>query len=254
MPFLQRPGYRLFYEVAGDPRRPALLLIEGMGGDVAGWHRNFPALAAERFVIAHDLHGNARSDVLDAPIAIHDLAEDAVALMDELALTRADVWGMSMGGLVAQEMAFRHPGRVRSLILGGSHTGGEHRVGPDGPITRLWEAIYAPAFFAANPDHVAADRAAREGRPQAAASRRLQRAAAHAFDGWERLPLIDVPTLVIHGTEDRVLPVENGRRLASRIPGAELVILEGAGHAFHSERADEVNALVLDFLRRHRDA
>ena len=93
-----------------------------------------------------------------------------------------------------------------------------------------------------------------EGRPQAASSRRLQRAAAHAFDGWERLPLIDVPTLVIHGTEDRVLPVENGRRLASRIPGAELVILEGAGHAFHSERADEVNALVLDFLRRHRDA
>ncbi|MFM7718680.1 MAG: alpha/beta fold hydrolase [Actinomycetota bacterium] len=254
MAFLDRPGYRIYYEVAGDPRRPALLLIEGMGGDVGGWHRNVPALAAERFVVAHDLHGNARSDQLAGPVSIDDFADDAVALMDELAIERADVWGMSMGGLVAQTIVFAHPARVRTLILGGSHTGGVERVGPRGPIPRLWEAIYAPAFFAEHPEHVAEDRAARAGRPQAADSRRFQREAALAYDAGERLGAIAVPTLVIHGTEDRVLPVENGHRLAARIPGAEVAILEGAGHAFHSERADAVNDLVLDFLRRHRDA
>jgi pimeloyl-ACP methyl ester carboxylesterase len=74
------------------------------------------------------------------------------------------------------------------------------------------------------------------------------------FDSYDRLPSLRVPTLVLHGTEDRVIPVENGRRLAERIPGAEVVLLEGAGHVYHSERADEADAAVLDFVRRHADA
>ena len=255
MPVLARPdGARIHYEVAGDPRRPALLLVEGMGGDVAGWRRNVPGLAAERFVVAMDLRGNARSTPLEREVDVAELAEDALALLDELRIERADVWGMSMGGLVAQELAFLRPGRVRTLVLGGTHPGGEHRVAARGPIGRFWDALYAPDFLASNPDHVEEDRAARAGRVQTTTSRRHQRTAARAFDSWDRLPLLDVPVLVLHGTEDRVIDVENGRLLASRIPGAELVLLEGAGHVFHSERSEEVNALVLDFLRRHRGA
>lgn len=246
-------GASIHYEVAGDPRRPALLLIEGMGGDIAGWHRNVPALAAERFVVALDLRGNGRSSALDDERTILEMATDALALLDELAVHRADVWGMSMGGLVAQEIALHHPGRVRSLVLGCTHPGGEHRVAAKEPVGRFWDALYAPDFLAANPEHVEEDRVVRSGRVQTMSSRKNQRAAARAFDSWDRLPLMDVPTLVISGTEDRVIDVENSRLLASRIPGAELVLLEGAGHVFHSERAEHVNALILDFLRRHRD-
>lgn len=255
MPTLALPdGAVLHYEIAGDPRRPALLLVEGMGGDVAGWHRNIPALSAERCVVALDLRGNGRSSALEDERTILDLAADALALLDELAIRRADVWGMSMGGLIAQELALHHPGRVRSLILGCTHPGGAHRIPAPEPIGRFWDALYAPAFLAGNPAHVEEDRAVRGGRTQTATSRKHQRAAVRAFDSWERLPLLDVPTLVLSGTEDRVIDVRNSRLLAERIPGAELVLLEGAGHVFHSERADEVNALVLDFLRRHRDA
>lgn len=254
MPTLQRPdGAMLHYEVAGDPRRPAILLIEGMGGDIAGWHRTLPTLAAERFVVAFDLRGNGRSSRLEHEVTAADLAEDAVALLDELAIVRADVWGMSMGGLVAQELALLHPSRVRTLVLGCTHPGGTHRV-PSEATGRFWDALYAPGFLEDHREHVEEDRAARGGRSQTATSRRYQRAAARAFDSWDRLPQLEVPTLVIHGTEDRVIDVENGRLLASRIPEAELVLLEGAGHVFHSERADEVSEIVLGFLRRNRDA
>lgn len=75
-----------------------------------------------------------------------------------------------------------------------------------------------------------------------------------AFDAFDRLPALRVPTLVIHGTEDQAIPVENARRLAERIPGAELVLLEGAGHLYHSEQAEVADAAVLDFIRRHPDA
>ncbi|MFM8999826.1 MAG: alpha/beta fold hydrolase [Actinomycetota bacterium] len=235
-------------------RRPARLLVEGMGGDVAGWHRNIPALAAERFVIALDLRGNGRSSALEDERTILDLATDALALLDELAIHRADVWGMSMGGLIAQEIALHHPARVRSLVLGCTHPGGTRRIAAAEPVGRFWDALYAPAFLAAHPAHVEEDRAVRGGRTQSATSRRHQRTAARAFDSWDRLPLLDVPTLVVSGTEDRIIDAGNSRLLAERIPGAELVLLDGAGHVFHSERADEVNALVLDFLRRHRDA
>jgi 3-oxoadipate enol-lactonase len=255
MPTLALPdGALLHYEVAGDPRRPALLLVEGMGGDVAGWHRNLPVLAAERFVVALDLRGNGRSSALEDERTILELAADVLALLDELAIQRVDVWGMSMGGLIAQELALHHPGRVRTLILGCTHPGGEHRIPAAEPIGRFWDALYAPEFLAANPEHVEEDRAVRGGRTQTAVSRKHQRAAARAFDSWDRLPLLDVPTLVLSGTEDRIIDVGNSRLLAERIPGAELVLLEGAGHVFHSERADEVNARILDFLRRHRDA
>lgn len=254
MPFLERDaGYRLYYEVAGDPRRATILLLEGMGGDVAGWRRNVPHLATELFVVAMDLHGNGRSDPIDGPVTIAALADDAVALLDELRVTGAHVFGMSMGGLVAQEMAIAHPDRVATLILGCTHPGGAYRVNAREPVRRSWEALYAPGFLESAPDHVAEDRAARAGRAQTAASRRMQRDAIRAFDAWDRLPGITAPTLVIHGTADRVIDVANAELLASRIPGARLHLIEGAGHVFHSERAGEVDGVVLDFVRGRRD-
>lgn len=254
MPFLLRSaGHRLYYEVAGDPRRSAILLLEGMGGDVAGWRRNVPHLAAEMFVVAMDLHGNGRSDPLERPVSMADLADDAVALLDELRIGRAHVFGMSMGGLVAQELAIAHPDRVASLILGCTHPGGAYRVSTREPVRRVWEALYAPEFLESSPEHVEEDRLARAGRAQSATSRRLQRDAIHAFDAWDRLPAIAAPTLILHGTADRVIDVANADLLASRIPGARLYLLEGAGHVFHSERAGEVDAVILDFVREHRD-
>jgi pimeloyl-ACP methyl ester carboxylesterase len=114
--------------------------------------------------------------------------------------------------------------------------------------------MYAPGFPDRHPEHVAEDLRIGSAQPQHPIGGRRQWEAMQGFDSDERLPGLRVPTLVLHGTQDLAIPVENARRLAERIPGAELVLLEGAGHLYHSERPEEADAAVLDFVRRHRDA
>jgi pimeloyl-ACP methyl ester carboxylesterase len=110
VPSVTRPdGTKLHYEVAGDPRRPALVLLEGMGGDIPGWRRNIPHLARETFVVAYDHRGNGLSDGPDHPTTMATYVEDCLALIDELAITRAHVYGQSFGGMVALELALAFP-------------------------------------------------------------------------------------------------------------------------------------------------
>jgi pimeloyl-ACP methyl ester carboxylesterase len=165
-----------------------------------------------------------------------------------LGIEDAHVYGQSLGGMVAQELALSHPGRVRSLLLGCTHAGREHAVrsGERVPKDEGWRLLYAPGFPEEHPEHVREDLAA--GIPQPLGSRRRQWAAIRAWDAWDRLPGIRAPTLVIHGTEDRMTDPDNARLLAERIPGARLALVEGAGHAFHSERPEEADALILGFI------
>jgi pimeloyl-ACP methyl ester carboxylesterase len=252
VPFLRRPdGCRLHYELHGNPDAEPIVLLEGMGGDIPGWRRNIPTLARELFVVAYDFRGNGRSDAPDGPMSMQTFVDDTLALLEELGLESAHFYGQSFGGMVGQELALSHRERVRSLTLAATHSGRTHGVRATAtvPKDRPWEQLYSPGFPEAHSEHVADD--LRSGIPQEPDARKRQWEAMQDFDSYDRLPDLRVPTLVLHGTADRVVDPENARILARRIPGAELVMLKGAGHVYHSEQPEASDRAVLEFVRRH---
>ena len=256
MPYLERPdGTRLYYELHGDPTAGALILLEGMGGDIPGWRRNTPHLAAELRVIAYDFRGNGSSDEPPGPCTMATFVEDTIALLDSLDVDRAHVYGQSFGGMVAQELALTHPERVRTLILARTHCGPatlisvQHASVPKG---EPWRSLYAPGFPEVHPEHVADDLRVGAAQPRHPIGGRRQWEAIQGWSSCERLGGIAAPTLVLHGSEDRLVAPANAGVLADRIPGAKLVWLEGAGHVYHSEQAEAADEAVLDFVRRHR--
>jgi len=253
MPSYARPdGCRLYYELHGTGDGSPLLLLEGRGGDIPGWRRNLPHLAARRSVIAYDFRGNGRSDKPHGKVSIHTFVEDTVGLLDHLEVPSAHVYGQSFGGMVGIELALAHRERVRSLVLAATHAG-PHRaskVGPSGkvPKDRPYLALYSEAFAREHPDHVAEDILVGSQNPQPLHAGRRQWQAVESWDAWDRLADLRAPTLVLHGTEDRLVAVENARRMAEAIPGARLALLEGAGHVYHSEQPEAADEAVLSFL------
>ncbi len=258
MPVLTRPdGVRLYHELHGSELAPPLILLEGMGGDIPGWRRNIPVLARELRVIAYDFRGNGNSDEPVGPVTMATFVEDTLALLDALGVGRAHVYGQSFGGMVAQELALAHPECVRTLILGCTHAGPRHVLRGKRshvPKGEPWRSMYAPGFPDLHPEHVAEDLRVGAAQPKHPEGGRRQWEAMQGFDSLDRLPDLRVPALVVHGSEDQVIARENGELLAERIPGAELLLLEGAGHLYHSEQAGKAAAAVLDFVRRHDDA
>jgi pimeloyl-ACP methyl ester carboxylesterase len=159
--------------------------------------------------------------------------------------------------MVAQEMALTKPERVHTLILGCTHAGPRHALrAKDAKVPKgePWRSMYSPGFPDRHPGHVAEDLRIGAAQPKHPEGGRRQWEAMQDFDSFERLPRIGVPTLVLHGTEDLAVSPENARLVADRIPGAELVLLEGAGHLYHSEQAEAADTAVLDFVRRHEHA
>lgn len=252
MPFSRRPdGCRLYYELHGEPSAEAIVLLEGAGGDIPGWGTHLDGLAQQLRVIAYDFRGNGRSDKPDEDMSMKTFVEDTVGLMDHIGVASAHVYGQSFGGMVAQELALAHPDRVRSLILAATHPGVRRAVRSRStvPKDRPWLALYSPAFARDQPERLAEHRRVARVNPQSHAARR-QWEAIQGFDAYDHLSRINVPTLVLHGTEDMIIDSENARLLllASRIPGARLLMLEGAGHVYHWEGPEEANRAVLDFV------
>lgn len=255
MPFVEHAGYRLHYRTAGPPAAPPLLLIMGLGLCSAAWD-TLPALLAERFrVIAFDNRGVGRSTIARGFLRIRDLADDAARVLDGERAEQAFVFGLSMGGMIAQELALRHPARVRALALGATFGGHLRSHKPDLSAARdllLVGLAHRPrplARLLVSDDYYARNEArflawfARQSRAARAVLRR-QLVAIALHEAERRLPSIRAPTLVITGDRDRLVPVENSRRLARLIPGARLVELPGAGHAFPFERAEETTRLL----------
>lgn len=256
-------GIRLYYEISGEGE--PLLLIMGLGGHVLDWGWVLPERLAEgRSVIAFDNRGSGRSEQPPGPYSIEEMAEDAVGLLDALEIERADVFGVSMGGMIAQEMAVRHPERIGRLILGATSPGGEASVCAPPEVQAyleprldltLHEALWwsAPAgypqeFIDAHPDIVERKIQANMAHPSSLEAYRAQLAAYRAFDIGDRLAEIRAPTLVMAGSSDILIPPENGLILAEKIPGAELRIIEGAGHLFWISHPEETYSEVVGFL------
>jgi pimeloyl-ACP methyl ester carboxylesterase len=263
--FADANGARLYYEVYGEGE--PLLLIPGLALNHLSWADEVPVYAPEFKVIVFDPRGTGQSSFpegVEPSMAL--LADDAAALLDALGVDAAHVSGWSLGGMVAQEMALRHPEKIRSLILGAATPGGPHSVpSEDWAVAAftafLTQGLTAPHFLEAllSPAYLAEHRSeaieyverlnAGPATPLQATMAQVQAMTGH--DTYDRLPSITAPTLVIHGTDDPLQPAENARILAERIPGAELILLAGARHAYGGEKPAEVHAAVLDFLRRH---
>jgi 3-oxoadipate enol-lactonase len=242
---------------------PPLLLIMGMSGTALHWGDPFLAPLRERFeLIAYDHRGvGASTRLADGRVTTAEMAEDAAALLSALEIESADVMGISMGGMVAQELALAHPEMIRTLTLGCTYCGGEgSTMAAPATIQKLSEAMMSGdrarairAGWEVNVSEAFADDPTAWPAFQEIAAQRAvalpvvmaQMQACAAHDTNERLPALEMPTLVIHGTEDQLLPVENGRLIASRIDGSQLEILDGVGHLFFWERPERSAELVL---------
>ncbi|HEU4404105.1 MAG TPA: alpha/beta fold hydrolase [Polyangiaceae bacterium] len=252
---------------AGEP----LLLIQGMSGTVLAWGDAFlDELARDFAVTAFDHRGIGLSSRVDEPFTVADLAADAAALLDALGLERAHVLGISMGGMVAQELALRLPGRVATLTLGCTYAGGPGSVltapevgnrlaaawssgDRERAIRTAWDVNVSPAFARDEAEYAAfRERALRARAPLAVIALQVQAVGGH--DASARLGDIGAPTLVIHGDCDEMLSVANGRLIASKIPGARLEILEGVGHMFWVERPRQSAELVREHAARRPSA
>jgi len=265
MPKVQVNGIELYVETHGDGE--ALLLIAGFACDHSMWSQVVPALAGHYRVIVFDNRGVGRSAAPDSPYTIRAMAGDAAALLDEIGVGQAHVAGYSMGGQIAQELTLARPGQVRSLMLLSSCARCDERnkaimetwgelpgvVEPRLMARLLLPWLYSNAFFT-RPGAVEQLLTLLLENPHPATPQGIyhQSRALGDFDTTDRLGDIRCPTLVLVGKEDALLPVAFSQQLAQGIPGAELVVLEKAGHGLLVEAPEEVAQAMLAFLSRHR--
>lgn len=268
MPYLRSNGITLYYEEhgSGEP----LLLIMGFTVSSIGWHWNLPAFAQTFRTIVFDNRGVGRSDKPDTPYSMAMFAADTVGVLDHLGIAQAHVFGISMGGMIAQEFALRYPQRVKTLILGCTHCGGANAVlSQDPEVLHLLQHIetvdvqqaalimtkvaVTPWFLQRHMDVLLQLNQLSLQYPTPHHGMVRQMEAIHGHDTYDRLPQITVPTLVVTGKEDGLVPPENSITLARRIPHADLVMLANASHLFNIELPDTTAELVTGFIRRRRE-
>ena len=269
MPYASHGDARLYYETFGDPASPALLLINGLGSQCINYKTEWCQMFVDEgfFVIRFDNRDVGLSSKFDGatgdpPYTLSDMAGDALAVLDAVGVSRAHVVGFSMGGMIVQKLAIEHPERLRSITSVMSTTG-DREVGQ--PTPEALEFLVAPA-----PDdregaierHVAANRV--YGSPDHFDEERLRANAAAAYDRahfpdgpgrqiravladgsrTEGLRQVDVPALVLHGDQDRLVDISGGRRTAEAIAGARFVVLEGMGHDYPPAYWPQIVSLV----------
>jgi 3-oxoadipate enol-lactonase len=259
MPLARAGEIELDYQRSGSG--PALRLIMGMSGTALHWTERFlEELRGDFELITYDHRGTGSSSPLTGPVTIAQMAEDAAALLAAIGVDSAHVLGISMGGMIAQELALAHPELIRTLTLGCTYCGGgDADLTSPQVLQQLTEAMLSGDRMRAlrTGFEVNFSPAAREQRELfelflAIATERAvavpviiaQMQACMAHDTSARLSRVRMPTLVIHGTEDQMLPVGNGRMIASRIPGSRLEILDGVGHLFFWEQPERSAELV----------
>lgn len=267
MPLCSCQDIDIYYETRGYGW--PLLFISGLSGGSWSWYEQVPFFSEHFLTITYDNRGAGRSTMPPGPYTVKQLAEDARGLLDHLGIDECFVVGLSMGGMIAQELALLAPTKIRAMVLGCTHCGGTVRIPPAPEVLQTFmnndglshEQVVdknLPFFFS---------KECRGKRPQVVASYRkvqletplqpvhafhAQLAAIAGFSCCDRLAQIKLPTLIVSGTTDVLVPPENARILASLIPHSELIEIAGAGHALHAECRDLLNQESLAFFKRHR--
>lgn len=262
MPYTDAPGFRMYYEEHGGGF--PLLLINGLGSDHLEWLHQLPAFESRFRCIVFDNRGTGMTGVPSGPYTTAQMADDAASLLRALGVTRSHVLGVSLGGMISQEVALRHPGLVEGLVLGCTGPGGALSVrpspeamaafalakgeDPEAELRRMLPFLYTDACIRERPGEIEGFVRRRLDHPTPPEGYLAQLSAAVTHDASSRLGTIRARTLVITGDADRLVNWENSLRLAGRIPGATLVVLPGAPHRLFAETADAFNREVLRFL------
>lgn len=261
---------------SGEP----ILLVMGLGTPRIGWFHQFYALAEHFDVTSYDNRGVGETSYPEGPFTVADMAADALALADALGYETFHLAGISMGGMISQEIALAHPERVRTLTLLATTPGGPEAVpmtpefaasfaipDPKERIRRSLELTFGAEFRKHNPELIdmILEVQVGAGMPMLGAEADTVSAGSMAgfmgqaaavgnwfFEGgaFDRIGAIDLPTLVLHGGDDQLIPLPNGELLARTIPGARLRTWPLAGHALNAEYPDEVNAELIAHIRQ----
>jgi 3-oxoadipate enol-lactonase len=267
MPKVKAGAINLNYEIFGDG--PPLLLIMGFGMPGAAWMPMLPFLTGFKCYY-FDNRGTGYSDKPEGIYTIPDMADDAANLMSAIGLERASVYGISMGGMIAQELALRHPERVTKLVLGCTMPGGPSAIpaadevvqtlrdgsrmmadNPDAALDLIIPLLFPPDFTAAHPEikqFMLAGIQMAPPTPSTTADRAL--AGIMQFDAFDRLPAIKCPVLIVHGEQDILVPPRNAALIKEKIPQAELYMIPGAGHNFAAADPFGVCRYITDWLKQ----
>jgi len=255
----------IYWESHGEGK--PLLLISGVSGGTWSWEESIGVWSPHFRVIAFDNMGAGLSTMPDRPYRIAEMADHAAAVLDAAEEKQAYVVGLSMGGMITQELALLHPERVSGLVLGCTHCGGKERVPPAPEVIQRFAdnegltpeeiidknltLLVTPEFLQSYPDSLKRYKERQLHAPfQPAYGLRRQLEAIRGFDTCDRLGSIQIPTLVLTADKDLLVPPENGPLLASRISGAELKPLTNTGHLIYLECAETFQHTVIEFLQR----
>lgn len=265
MPYCRCEGVDLYYEIHGEG--PTLLLVAGLGGGSWSWYGQVPYFRERYRTIIFDNRGAGRSSMPPGPYRMKEFAEDARCLLDHLGVDKAFLLGLSMGGMIVQELALMLPHRIQAIFLGCTHGGGSLRVPP---APRVMDVLLnnagltqkeiieknVPLFFSEacrkeRPDVIANYCEAQLSSPeQPDYAFHAQLAAIGSFDASTRLMQLDIPAFVVTGSEDALIPPENSKSLAAKLAHAEIMVIPGAGHALHAECREKLNHLADEFFKR----
>jgi 3-oxoadipate enol-lactonase len=265
MPSARNGSSDVFFEIRGAG--PPVILFNHSGASNLGWSDRFLVAMAEAFrIITPDQRGTGLSSPATDEFSLKDLATDGAVVLDALGIARTIVVGTSMGGAVAQEFALNYPERVSALLLLGTFAGGKHFVPPHPDVMALFDqasridstlersrrmlpTLYTSAFLARH-EELALELHLKGSRYTTEQTMKRHRQAVSQFEAYARLPALSLPAMIIHGTADSIIPIENGRILASRIADSEFVPLEGIGHLPATEAPLETARLIRDFAAK----
>jgi 3-oxoadipate enol-lactonase len=261
MSFVQNQGAKLYWDERG--RGEPVLLIMGLGYPSSLWHRSRPVLSQRFRTLAFDNRGVGLSDVPPGPYSIATMASDAAAVLDAANISCAHVFGVSMGGMIAQEFALQYPERTCSLILGCTSPGGPSAVRAERKVADILMArgmsldqarqAMLPYIYdaATSREKIEEDLNLRRRWLPSAEGYTAQLQGILAWEGYSRIAQIAAPTLVLHGKSDALVPSGNAELIAGLIPGAKLVLLDHASHLFLTDQTEAANQEILEFFLAH---
>jgi 3-oxoadipate enol-lactonase len=268
MPFVNVNGVKIYYEVIGQGE--PLVMLQGYGHYSLQWGglpNEFVKLQCK--VILIDNRGVGRSDKPDAPVTLAQMADDVCKVLDAAEIKRATVFGVSMGGMIAQEFALNHQDRLVNLILGCTSPGGRNSIRPtpegakilfdmdylktltpEQRTREVFKFFCTEDFMETNPEALKQYHESTMAYPTPTFTFLRQAEAISKYDTWDRLPNIKAPTMIITGTSDQIIPFRNSELMEERIPGAELTLLQDKRHGFFIEAMDSTRIFINGFMKR----
>ena len=262
MPIAKIENMDIYYEIIGQGE--PLVMIRGLGSNVDHWYEQAPSLSKKYQLLVFDNRGIARSSDPGGAFSTRDMAADTVALMEAAGIKSAHVLGYSMGGMVAQEIALNYPEKVNGLILAATDCGITQRIKARPEVSRLFSemvalgtpeaklaaaaCLYTKNTFESKTEVIQRYNEVSMRFPASQDMMARQWAAVTQHDAYSRLQNISSQTLTITGSEDVLIPADNAKIMAERIPDARMSVIDDGGHLFLIEQPQQFNQAVIDFL------